>query len=144
MLIDNLKKVLASNFAFYLKAHFFHWNVEGPDFAQFHDFFGDLYEELFSPIDKWAEEIRALNSYTPGSFNRYLDLSVIDGQERVDLVPLDMIRELFADNTLMINLLTQTYNDAENEKQIGLANFIQDRIDAHNKHGWMLRSFLKG
>jgi DNA-binding ferritin-like protein len=25
----------------------------------------------------------------------------------------------------------------------GIANFIAERLDAHGKHGWMLRSFLK-
>jgi starvation-inducible DNA-binding protein len=32
MLADLLKTYLASTFAYYLKAHYFHWNVEGPDF----------------------------------------------------------------------------------------------------------------
>jgi len=25
----------------------------------------------------------------------------------------------------------------------GLVNFLADRIDVHNKHGWMLRSITK-
>ena len=33
MLADALKTLLASNFAYYLKAQQFHWNVEGPDFG---------------------------------------------------------------------------------------------------------------
>jgi starvation-inducible DNA-binding protein len=41
----------ASSFSFYLKAHNFHWNVEGSDFKQYHDLFGDIYEEVFENYD---------------------------------------------------------------------------------------------
>ena len=37
-LIEQMKVALASTFAFYLKAHNFHWNVEGPNFPQYHSF----------------------------------------------------------------------------------------------------------
>ena len=69
-LINKMKVVLASSFAFYLKAHNFHWNVEGVNFPQYHEFFGNLYEEVHSAIDKIAEEIRALDAYAPGSLKR--------------------------------------------------------------------------
>lgn len=100
-LVDSIKMVLANNFALYLKAHYFHWNVEGPDFAQFHDFFGDLYTEIYSSIDHFAEEIRALDAYAPGSFERYIELSQIKGEERL-LTSLEMLRQLQVDNQTMI------------------------------------------
>jgi starvation-inducible DNA-binding protein len=142
-LIDSLKIVLAENFALYLKAHYYHWNVEGSDFYQLHEFFGDLYEEVYSSIDKFAEEIRALNSYAPGSFKRYSELSKIEGEERI-LTSKEMISQLLTDNNTYINTLTEAFQLSENQKEIGLSNFIQDRIDQHKKHAWMLRSFLKG
>lgn len=142
-LIDSLKVVLAENFALYLKAQYYHWNVEGSDFYQLHEFFGDLYEEIYSSIDKFAEEIRALNSYTPGSFKRFLELSKITDEERI-ISANEMLSQLLRDNATYINTLTQAFKQAEIEKEIGLSNFIQDRIDQHKKHAWMLRSFLKG
>ena len=33
-----LKIAFATEYAFYLKAHYFHWNVEGADFYQYHKF----------------------------------------------------------------------------------------------------------
>ena len=50
MLADSLKTLLATEYAFVIKAQLFHWNVEGPDFAQLHEFFGNIYEEVFSEI----------------------------------------------------------------------------------------------
>lgn len=143
MLADNLKTLLATEYAFVLKSQFFHWNVEGPDFAQLHKFFGDLYQEVYdNSIDKTAEYIRTLDDYAPGSFERFLELSRISGQTKVPRARL-MIEELLANNEQMVELLNDTFAVAEQENQQGIANFIAERIDAHGKHGWMLRSFLK-
>jgi DNA-binding ferritin-like protein len=54
-----------------------------------------------------------------------------------------MLEELLSDNTQVIDLLNQCFAEAEQENQQGIANFIAERLDAHGKHGWMLRSFLK-
>jgi starvation-inducible DNA-binding protein len=143
MLADSLKTLLATEYAFVIKAQFFHWNVEGPDFAQLHEFFGNLYEEVYdNSIDKTAEYIRTLDDYAPGSFERFSELSRISGQTKVPRARL-MIEELLANNEQMIDLLNETFAVAEQENQQGIANFIAERIDAHGKHGWMLRSFLK-
>ena len=59
MLKDNLKSLLATQYAFVIKAQFFHWNVEGSDFGQLHRFFGKIYEEVYeNSIDQTAEFIR--------------------------------------------------------------------------------------
>ena len=143
MLADALKTLLATEYAFVIKAQLFHWNVEGPDFAQLHEFFGDIYEEVYdNSIDRTAEYIRTLEDYTPGSFERFSELSQIRGQTKIPRARL-MIEELLANNTQMIELLNKTFEIAQNERQEGIANFIAERIDAHGKHGWMLRSFLK-
>jgi len=143
MLKDDLKTLLATEYAFVVKSQFFHWNVEGPDFAQLHEFFGDIYSEVYdNSLDRTAELIRVLDDYTPGSFERFNELSQIPGQTRVPRARL-MLEELLADNQRMIDLLNQCFESAAQEKQEGIANFIAERLDAHGKHGWMLRSFLK-
>lgn len=143
MLKDDLKTLLATEYAFVIKAQFCHWNVEGPDFAQLHEFFGALYNEVYDgSIDKTAEYIRTLDDYAPGSFERFAELSQISGQTRVPRARL-MIEELLSDNARMIELLNRCFDSAESEDQQGIANFIAERLDAHGKHAWMLRSFLK-
>ena len=143
MLSDALKTLLATEYAFATKAQYFHWNVEGPDFAQLHKFFEKLYEEVINhSIDRTAEFIRSLDDYAPGSFERFAELSVIQGQTKVPRARL-MIEELLGNNTQVIDLLNQCFAEAEQENQQGIANFIAERLDAHGKHGWMLRSFLK-
>ncbi len=143
MLADDLKTLLATEYAYVIKAQFFHWNVEGPDFAQLHEFFGNIYEEVYdNSIDQTAEFIRILDDYTPGSFERFAELSQIVGQTKIPRARL-MIEELLQDTDNLITLLNQTFASAESENQQGIMDFLASRIDAMGKHRWMLRSFLK-
>jgi starvation-inducible DNA-binding protein len=141
-LIENMKVVLASVFSLYLKTHYFHWNVEGPNFPQYHSFLNDLYEEIYGSIDTIAEEIRTLGAYAPGSFVRYKDMTIIEDEVNIPQA-LGMITKLHDDNLKVIKLLKETQKMAEEENAVGLANFLQDRIDRHYKHDWMLRSIIK-
>ena len=141
-LIEQMKVVLADTFAMYLKAHNYHWNVEGSNFPQYHEFLGNLYEELHGAVDPIAEHIRALDAYAPGSLTRFRELSSI----RDSMTPpptVGMMSELFGDNEIVMLSLKRAYQLAEQVDEIGLSNFIQDRYDIHKKHAWMLRSILK-
>lgn len=140
-LLERMKVLLATNFSFYLKLHFFHWNVTGPNFPQYHQFFGDLYEEVFAANDKIAEQIRAIKGFAPGSLTRFMDLTTI--KDQVDVVPAEqMLSIAIQDNDKVIEVITQAFLAAEQSAEHGLANFLQDRIDIHKKHAWMLRSTL--
>jgi starvation-inducible DNA-binding protein len=143
VLTDDLKTLLATEYAFVIKAQLFHWNVEGPDFAQLHRFFGKIYEEVYeNSIDQTAEFIRILDDYTPGSFERFMELSEISGQTKIPRARL-MIEELLKDTETMIGLLNRVFDQAEAEDQQGIMDFLASRIDAMGKHQWMLRSFLR-
>jgi len=142
LLIEKMKIYHASNFSFYLKAHFFHWNVEGPDFPQYHKFFQKIYEDLFGAVDDIAEHIRALESYAPGSLVRFSSLSIIPDQ--VDPVPAsEMIALLMADNVKMMWMIADLDKMANDAGEIGLSNFLQARHEVHRKLQWMLRATSK-
>lgn len=143
MLAETLKTLLATSYALSIKAQNFHWNVEGPDFPQYHEFFGNYYEEVYgNTIDKLAEIIRQLDSYTPGSILRYAELSQIEDQVKIPRAML-MMEELYHDNAIILDMYKQAFHVANDADEQGVANFIAERIDAHAKHQWMLRSILK-
>jgi starvation-inducible DNA-binding protein len=141
-LIEMMRKVLADTFAMYLKAHNYHWNVEGVNFPQYHEFFGNLYEELHGAVDPIAEEIRALNAYAPGSFTRFLELTEIEDEMTIPS-GVEMAARLTIDNEKVLSTLNLAFKLADELDQQGLADFVAGRIDAHKKHGWMLRSITK-
>jgi starvation-inducible DNA-binding protein len=141
-LIEMMRKVLADTFAMYLKAHNYHWNVEGSNFPQYHDFFGNLYQELHGAVDPIAEEIRALDAYVPGSLSRFLELTEIEDELSIPN-GVEMARRLMVDNQKVIMTLDIAFKLANELDQQGLADFIAGRLDTHKKHGWMLRSITK-
>ena len=138
-LIEKVKYALADTFTFALKAQSYHWNVIGSDFPQLHDFFGDLYTELQTGVDDLAEQVRQLNAFAPGSLTRMKELSSV---QEDDLIPKaeKMVTNLITANETVLKCLTEAYEMAEEEKEFGLSNFLQDRITIHKKHHWMLKA----
>jgi starvation-inducible DNA-binding protein len=141
-LVQAMKKALADTFAFYLKAHGFHWNVEGRTFLQDHELFGSIYEEVYGSIDRFAEEIRAMDAYAPASFVRFSELTSIEDEIKI-LNAQGMIEKLLADNSIVLASVEQAYALAEAAGNHGLSNFLAERQDNHAKHGWQLRATLK-
>jgi starvation-inducible DNA-binding protein len=141
-LLLSLKQAMADSFVLYYKAHSYHWNVEGADFKQYHDLFGDIYEEIFGAVDTLAEHIRQLDDYAPTSLSQIKSLSMISEDDEV-VSAMSMVSRLLDANNLTLASLMMAYRAADNATELGLANFIQDRIAAHQKHGWMLKATLK-
>jgi starvation-inducible DNA-binding protein len=142
MLIDELKQVQATAFALAMKAQYYHWNVEGADFVQYHDFLGELYAEISGSVDALAELVRTLNSYAPGAHRMLMDLSLVKDDDTVPAA-LEMLTRLRDNNEDMLNALRVCYQTAETAGQLGISNYLQDRIQAHEKHAWMLRSITR-
>ena len=142
MLADLLKTYLASQFAYYLKAHMFHWNVEGPDFGELHAFFSDIYEAAFDAVDPIAEYIRTSEEYAPGSFERFQELSLIQGQTKVPRARL-MLEELLADTQTMKDMTKQVFDAATEAGRDDVANFAADQMSLHGKYMWQIKSYLK-
>jgi starvation-inducible DNA-binding protein len=136
------KQAFADSFIFYLQAHYYHWNVEGRHFSQDHTLFGTIYEEVQDNLDKFAEEIRTIGTYAPGIFDRFMDLSSIE--QTADIPSAEtMYQTLIEKNARVIESLTELFEMLEGNRLHGFGDFIAGRIDAHNKHQWMLRSTLK-
>jgi starvation-inducible DNA-binding protein len=142
-LADSLKVVLANTFAFYLKAHNYHWNVEGENFNDYHAFFATLYNEAWAATDLIAEHIRTLDEYVPGSFGRFYQLSTISDETNIPTA-INMARKLEEDNKKVLESLNTAHDLSEKANKIGITNFLEERIDIHEKHGWMLRAISKG
>ena len=141
-LIKAAKIGFASQFTFYLKAHFFHWNVEGINFQELHSLFETIYSEVYGTVDEFAEKIRSLGAYAPGSNSRFSVLSYIQDETQVQAGE-QMVAELLQDSENMVKILKRVYDIAEAEGQHGFSNLLAERMDAFNKHAWMLRATLK-
>jgi starvation-inducible DNA-binding protein len=141
-LIQQLKVILGTNFALYLKSHGFHWNIEGANFPQYHDFLNGFYTEVFNQNDLIAEHIRQLDSYAPGSLERMLELADLEESQNIPMA-LAMMTELKRDNDRFIIHLRAGIVAAEQADEPAIGNFLQELLGAHQKKAWMLRSIIK-
>jgi starvation-inducible DNA-binding protein len=138
-----LKIVMANTYAMYFKAHGFHWNVEGKDFSQYHRFFSKLYEELFDAVDTVAEQIRALDEYAPYNMTELASITTIKESNIYGVDVSGMLADLNDANASVIEALNSAHKLADAENNRGLLNLLEERLDVHAKHGWMIRASSK-
>ena len=138
-LIECMKRLFATNYQYYVKAHGFHVNVVGPDFVQYHQLFSEVYEFADEASDSIPEQIRVLEAIAPFSLKRIMELgSIEDGKERP--TALVMVSELLADSQILMDHYEECHDIAVEEKCYGLINFIEGQMDMLGKIMWKLRS----
>lgn len=140
---QSLSKLLADSYAVYLKTHGFHWNVRGPNFSSLHALFMEQYTEMWQAIDDVAERIRALGELAPQGYGAFGNLSSIkDGDPEADAE--GMLKALTGDHETVIATARDALALAQKYDDEASAGIIADRLEAHEKHAWMLRATLGG
>ena len=138
-LIEAMKRLFATNYQYYVKAHGFHVNVVGPDFVQYHQLFSDVYEFADDATDTIGEHIRVLQAIAPFSLKRIMELGTIkDSAERP--TALVMVKDLLDDSQIVMDHYEEVHDMAVEYKEYGLINFIEGQMDSLGKIMWKLRS----
>jgi starvation-inducible DNA-binding protein len=138
-LADLLRNLLCDVFALYVRAHAAHWNVVGPDFSQYHSLFGDIAADVYDSVDPLAENVRKLDAFTPTTLTELAaGCAVTPGPAGFST---DVLAgDLYAANEVVLGKLRIAFSAADAMNEQGIANFLAERIDAHSKHRWFLRS----
>jgi len=142
-LTSELKSLFADVVSAYLRAHGYHWNVEGPDFAQYHALFETIYTDIYESIDPLAENIRKLGDYAPYRLERLVELRTLPEPNRVANDARSLANDLLAANEFLVTRLKNVFKVANAADEQGIANFIAERIDQHEKWVWQLRASVK-
>jgi len=140
---QELSKVLADSFAVYLKTHGYHWNVRGPEFFTYHNLLEQQYREIWDALDEIAERIRALGEFAPQSHSAFANLtSIKDGEADKDASA--MLTELMKDHETVIATCRAALTAADEDGDDVSVDLLTQRLGAHEKFAWMLRSTLGG
>ena len=139
---DGLSRLLADNFALYLKTHNFHWNVKGPMFQTLHVMFEAQYNELWIALDAIAERIRALGFPAPGTYSEYARLSSISETTGVPEAK-EMVRLLVQGHEAVAKTARKIFPAVEKASDEPTADLLTQRLQVHEKTAWMLRSLLE-
>lgn len=139
---QGLSHLLADTYTLYLKTHYFHWNVTGPMFNTLHLMFEGQYTELALAVDLVAERIRALDIYAPGTYRDFAKLSSIKESESVPKAQ-EMIAELVAGHEAVCRTARNVFPAADSAADEATKDLLTQRLQLHEKTGWMLRSLLE-
>jgi starvation-inducible DNA-binding protein len=139
--VECLANTLGNAVHLYYKAQGHHWNVTGRDFSQFHDFFGEIYEDVYGSIDALAENMRKLGAMAPYRLEEFANLSQMDDMD-CGTDAMMMVQDLYAANNVMIMSLNNCFQLASDANEQGVADFAAARIDAHKMWRWQLAAYL--
>jgi starvation-inducible DNA-binding protein len=138
-LADVLRALLCDVFAFYTRAHAAHWNVVGPDFAQYHALFGDIAADTYGSVDPLAENVRKLDGFTPSTIGD-LAAGCVTAPAAPGYSTTALAGDLLLANDRLLTKLRLAFSAADAVNEQGVANFLAERIDAHQKWRWFLKS----
>lgn len=139
---DGLSRVLADTYTLYLKTHYYHWNVTGPEFPVLHDKFEEQYRELWAAGDDIAERIRALGFMSPGTYAEFNKLSDIEEDTSVPDAR-TMIANLLDGHETVARTIRPALHAANEAGDDVSGDMLTTRLAAHEKTAWMLRSQLQ-
>lgn len=141
-LAEELNELLANVVSFYFKAHGAHWNVMGPDFAEYHELFGEIYVDAYSSIDPIAENVRKLGKSALSGLSTIALMAELPETAANITEARVLATEILSANEMLIGELVEAFDCAIMHNQQGIANFLAERIDAHQKWKWQLSSSL--
>ena len=133
---------LSDEYVLLTKTKNYHWNVEDPRFNDLHKFLDEQYQQLSAAVDEIAERVRAVGGRTRATLKEFINSSQI--REDVGSYPNadTMLGNLLSDHETIIKTLRKNINECQELNDEGTANFLTDKMEAHEKMAWMLRSFL--
>lgn len=140
---EALAQTLADTYALYQKTHLYHWNVQGPRFAQLHALFETQYRELWDALDEIAERIRALGVLAPThtELAKRTQLAIDN-----DPAPSEdaMLRGLAIGQEAVVRSARAALKVAEEAGDQASADLMTERCAAGEKTAWMLRAHVLG
>jgi starvation-inducible DNA-binding protein len=139
-LVFPLRNLYADNFVVYYKTHGYHFNVEGPTFAQDHELLNEIYDFLWAQHDMLGEQIRQLDKPAPSSLKAVLDISQITECTKLSETSKVMFTELCDDFETLIAGAQWLFENSE--ECGGLNTFIGDYMRDLNKLHWKVKATI--
>ncbi len=143
-LSEALNAILADTLALYMKTKNFHWHVSGPHFRDYHLMLDEQSEQIFATTDELAERVRKIGGTTLRSIGHIARLMRIKDNDEDFVAPLDMLRELMADNKATIQAMRAAHELAEKHEDAGTAGLLETFIDGAERRTWFLFEASRG
>jgi starvation-inducible DNA-binding protein len=141
-LITMLTQLYADNFVTYYKSHGYHFNVEGPMFAQDHALLEEIYDFLWAQHDMLGEQIRQMDKGVPCSLKEVLSMTDIAECDNARKPSKEMFTWLNQDFDDLVDHAQKLYDEADIQCYGGLATLVGDYIKDLSKLNWKVKATL--
>jgi starvation-inducible DNA-binding protein len=141
--IHTLNQLLSEIFILYTKTLKFHWNVRGQNFGPLHAMLNANYLALQNQVDLIAERIRMHGELAPGTCKEFLANATIKENPGVNPSDKEMLKELLADHTTVINALKKAVDQFNKENAQSDVDFATGILQEHEKMAWFIRAHLE-
>ena len=133
-----LNVILADAFALYVKTKNFHWHLTGPHFRDYHVMLDEQADQIFATIDPLAERVRKIGGTTLRSISHISKLQTLKDSEALRVLPLDMLKELLADNKSAATAMREAHALCDENEDVATASLLEIYIDETERRTWFL------
>ena len=139
-LITSLRTLLGNSVSVYFRAHGYHWNVKGVNFAAYHKFLKKIYEDLYGSIDPTAEWLRKLDAEADYQLIDFINNRDIEDAPIKPINAIQMIKDLYGAIEALEECTEHCLELATDADEQGLMNFLAGRIDMLEMWEWQLKA----
>jgi starvation-inducible DNA-binding protein len=133
-----VNQVTADVFALYVKTKNFHWHMSGTHFRDYHLLLDEQSDQIFAMTDVLAERVRKLGAKTLHSIGEIKQTSKVKDNDADFVAPLDMLRELMADNRTLLSDMRAAHEICDEHKDVATASLLENFIDETERRVWFL------
>ena len=138
-----LEKLLANTYVVLMLTQKIHWHVQGSEFYAIHLMTESQYNELQQAIDDIAEHMRSMQLDVPAGMEQYTSLTSIPEEKEIMLSTETMLAHLIDAHATLKKDLVDLREVSGGEGDVATEDIAIDRIRAHDKHVWMLKSSIQ-
>ena len=141
---EAINKLIADNFALYVKTKNFHWHMSGPHFRDYHLMLDDHGDAIFATIDPLAERVRKIGQTTLTSIGSIAKLTRIKDDDREYVDPVEMLMELMEDNKATVAAMRAAHDVCDEGNDVATASLLENFIDETERRTWFLFEAARG
>lgn len=139
-IIDGLAKGVADTQVLWNKIHNLHWNVQGPQFRQIHEFTEAIYDEMAEQFDALAERILMLGAKPPVTLSDCLKLSTVKEEKTTSFSTPQVLDTLAEDLEALRASYKAIRSLAADSDDPGTDSLLTGFIEGLDKTLWMIRA----
>ncbi|AZI45018.1 DNA starvation/stationary phase protection protein (plasmid) [Deinococcus psychrotolerans] len=142
--VGAVNPLIADAFAVYLKTKNFHWHLSGSHFRDYHLMLDEQADQLLGSTDPLAERVRKLGGTTLRSISHISSLQTVQDNNADFVTPLDMLRELMADNQSIAANMRKAHEVCDDARDYATSSLLEVLIDETERRTWFLFEAAQG